>query len=261
MKANRRMELCLLLVASYTICYPVQAQMTTIGQPHKLNFQTVTVTVPRDCEEECTALVAINEAYVMVHFKNVVHSRSENESLFLRKPMVETRKEPVFELEGLSVSNGTQSDSFYTQAAKRPEMVVASIRIECAECATMVDIRLETGDLRNSKSILVGLDWQGKTNVLDLERYRVTRGMEQMTPNFESAYEEGLSVMCTNIGKNVKIDFCYVDSNSNYHWGGSSCKYCGNTLVGCELFEHHTPTDEVPNSPCADSESPQFSPG
>ena len=261
MKANRRMKLCLLLVASCTSCYAVQGQVTASGQPHNLNFQTVIVPVPQDCEEECTALVAINETYVMVHFRERPRAQLGAKNKFPGKQSAEPIRERVFDLQKLTISNETLGGSFDIQAKERPELVVASMRVERVESATIVDIQVMNGSIENSKSILVELDWQGKTKVLDLERYRVTRGLRQTTPNIESAYEEGLSVMCSNIGKDVKIDFCYVDSNSNYHWGGSSCKYCGNTLVGCELFEHHTPTDEIPNSPCSITESPQIYPG
>ena len=247
-KQITRLGVILLIVCgAYSTTY---AQVTVTGQSHNLNYQGLTVPVPENCENECTALVSINDAFVMVHLKKINEVLTRRERYALDDHQSEDGNATHYEIHSITVPNGSLVESFEIHAAKQPDSIVASLQLECVQCATMVDIRLENKPLRTAKSLLLGLDDFGTIQILDLEQYSVRKKSDHTASSFDPGYEVGPVIPCDNPRTEVDIKFCYVDSDNNYHWGGTKCTYCGATAVDCSVFEHRAPVDETRNSPC-----------
>lgn len=224
------------------------AQMTTSsGQPTNMNVQTLNIPVPDNCGQECSAYLSINETYVKVDFKLSVEVSSTSSNLIWHDHENQRENAPGMRypvIKNFTVPDETLARSVRILVETHPELVVASLQMECLSCATLLFLEENHGH-GETKHLLVGLDDYGNTQVMDLEPYAVNREHVQVETPTSVSHEIGDILACEILSTERKTHFKYVDSNNNYHTGGRTCTYCGLHLVSCETWETRVPVQKT----------------
>ena len=250
MDLKRRLCLSALLFVLGSYAATANAQWTTDGKPLNMNVQTLNVPVPENCGQECSAYLSINETYVMVDFKLKVELTLEHSSTTVimdRGHTENPRGEHFPAIHKFTIPTEPEADRYRLRAETHPEMVIASLQTECMSCATMVVVSEANQRIDDSKYLLVGLDDYGNTQVVDLASYSVKPEDTPPVLTSNPQPEKQDPVGCENPSTQTTTEFNYLDSDSNYHTGGTTCTYCGPHLVSCDIWETRTPFQNTSN--------------
>lgn len=247
MDFKKRLGFSVLLMVICGLVATTNAQMaTSSGQPTNMNVQTLNIPVPDNCGQECSAYVSINETYVKVDFKLSVEVMSTSSNLIWHNHENQGENAPGMRypvIKNFTVPDETLASSVRILVETHPELVVASLQIECLSCATLLFLEENHGH-GETKHLLVGLDDYGNTRVMDVEPHSVNRDQVHEKLSNSGMHQIGDILACENLSTETKTHFKYVDAGNNYHSGGRTCTYCGLHLISCENWETRVPVQE-----------------